>query len=90
VEELVIADLTLFDRIDTPTILHHHSKLCRLGSWCSTDIEDHLSWLWIEDESGELRRYRLEIDESSVECLGSFDRVLMLTIEHIGSIDTNK
>ena len=54
VHQPIIADLVLLDRIDTPTVLHHHGELCRLGSWSCTDIEDRLTSLWIEDESWEL------------------------------------
>jgi hypothetical protein len=90
VEELVIADLVLLDGVDTPTILHHHGELCRLGSWSCTDIEDRLTCLWIEDECWELRCDRLEIYFSFIKGLSSLDRILMFTIEHIGSIDTSK
>ena len=48
--EFIIADLVLLEGDDFSFISHHHSDLCRLGSWGCTHIEDTLSCLWIEDE----------------------------------------
>lgn len=86
VHETIIADLVMLDRSDESRILHEYGKLGRLGSWSSTDIEYHLSWLWVEREDGEHGRNTLEIDLPIVERASSLDRVFMGTIERVDSV----
>ena len=48
IDELIIADLILFESRYLALIAHHHRDLCRLRSWCSADVEDGLSFLGCE------------------------------------------
>jgi hypothetical protein len=90
VHETIIADLVLLDRSDESCVLHEHSELGRLGSWSSTDIEHHLTWLWVEREDRQHRGDRLEIDLPIIERASSLDRVFVDTIERIDSLESSE
>lgn len=88
VHEPIIADLVLFDRGDESCVFHEHGELSRLGSWSSTDIEHHLTWLWIECKDREHGCDGLEIDLPIIEGTSSLDRILVDTIERIDSVES--
>jgi hypothetical protein len=90
VHETIISDLVLLDRSDESSVLHEHRELSRLGSWSSTDIEHHLTWLRVEREDGEHGCDRLEIDLPIIERASSLDRVFMSTIERIDSLESSE
>ena len=90
VHELIETDLVLLDGKYPSLILHDHRHLGRLGPGCGTDIEYNLIRFNRECQYWEHRGNRLEIDIPSVKCLCPLDRIFILSIEEVRSVDSIK